>query len=202
MVDFIKEYQIDTDICRTLIEYFKEHPRKAPGLCGDSEWIPFTKSSTDVPLLKVEFKEDYPVVNYIKALYECTDKYIEEFPECSEGIGHWNISGANIQHYAPKQGYYKWHCERTNLNNVTRHLVFSTFLNSVTDGGHTEFKYQKKSVEAVEGKTIIFPADWTYTHKGRVSETQDKYIITGWFNFIEFLDTQTTPVLDNSTLRR
>jgi len=30
------------------------------------------------------------------------------------------------------------------------------------------------------GKVIIFPADWTFTHRGIVSKTQTKYIITGW----------------------
>ena len=31
---------------------------------------------------------------------------------------------------------------------------------------------------------VIFPADWTHTHVGQISETQEKTIVTGWFSYI------------------
>lgn len=183
MVDFLKEYDIDSEICDNVIKFFTEHPVKHAGLCGASEWKPMSKSSTDVSLEPEDM--DHPLIApYIDALWDNIDKYKEEFPECYKDLQQWYIQGINVQHYAPKQGYYKWHCERCGAFNSTRHLVFSTFLNTVTEGGHTEFLYQKRAVEPTIGKTIIWPADWTYTHKGRVSKTQDKYIITGWLNFI------------------
>lgn len=185
MVDFIREYQIDTAISRDLIQYFEDHPRKVPGVCGNDELKPSVKSSTDIQLTHNEMLEDKPVNAYFRSLNECLKEYVKEFPECSINVDSWDVSNANIQKYKPKEGYYKWHCERTGPINMARHLVFSTFLNNVTKGGHTEFKYQKKAIEAVEGKTIIFPADWTYTHRGRVSKTQEKYIITGWLSFID-----------------
>jgi hypothetical protein len=52
----------------------------------------------------------------------------------------------------------------------------------VPDGG-TEFYHQKLTVEAQKGKTLMWPADWTFTHRGVVSNTSDKYIITGWFSY-------------------
>ena len=183
MVDFLKEYQIDIQICKDVIDYFNSHPSKEPGLSGNQQWQPLVKSSTDVILLTEDNKQ--PAISaYFAALCECIEKYKEEFPACSEHVSSWGLSGANIQHYAPSQGYYVWHCEKSSPHNADRHLVFSTFLNTVTEGGHTEFLHQGKAVEAVVGRTIIFPSDWTYTHKGRVSETQDKYIITGWYNFV------------------
>jgi len=183
MVDFLKEYEIDIQICKNLIDYFDSHPMKEPGLSGNQQWQPLTKSSTDV-CLQTEEKDVPAVKAYMNALCECIEKYKDEFPACAKKVSSWSLSGANIQHYAPGQGYYKWHCEKSCTDNSNRHLVFSTFLNTVTEGGHTEFLHQEQAIEAVEGKTIIFPSDWTYTHKGRVSETQDKYIITGWYNFV------------------
>jgi hypothetical protein len=59
-----------------------------------------------------------------------------------------------------------------------------TYLNTVTDQGGTEFLHQNLTVNAEQGKTLIWPADWTYTHRGVISPTQEKYIITGWFNYI------------------
>ncbi len=59
-----------------------------------------------------------------------------------------------------------------------------TFLNDVDDGG-TEFKYQNLTIPAKKGLTLIWPAPWTHTHRGQVSNTKTKYIITGWYNFNE-----------------
>ena len=59
-----------------------------------------------------------------------------------------------------------------------------TYLNDVTDDGETEFYYQKIKVKPQKGLTLIWPADWTHTHRGNTSKTQDKYIITGWYSFI------------------
>ena len=64
-----------------------------------------------------------------------------------------------------------------------RLLVFMTYLNDVDDGG-TDFLYQNLTTQAKKGKTIIWPAEWTHTHKGQISEKKEKYIETGWYNFI------------------
>lgn len=56
-----------------------------------------------------------------------------------------------------------------------------TYLNDVVDGG-THFKYFNHTEKATKGKTIIWPADWTHTHRGQISNTQEKIIATGWFS--------------------
>ncbi len=58
-----------------------------------------------------------------------------------------------------------------------------TYLNDVEDGGGTEFYHQNLIVKPRKGKTLIWPADWTHTHRGVTSPTQEKYVITGWFNY-------------------
>ena len=92
----------------------------------------------------------------------------------------------NIQYYPKNGGYKQYHTERTNLNYpiVSRHLVFMTYLNDITDRGETEFFHQKIKVKPKKGLTLIWPVDWTFTHRGIPSPTQEKYIITGWYNFI------------------
>ena len=40
-----------------------------------------------------------------------------------------------------------------------------------------------QTINAVKGKTVIWPSDWPWTHKGIISPTQEKYIVTGWYNF-------------------
>jgi hypothetical protein len=58
-----------------------------------------------------------------------------------------------------------------------------TYLNDVFEGGETEFYYQNIKVNARKGLTLVWPADWTHTHRGLVSNTQEKYIVTGWLNY-------------------
>ena len=38
------------------------------------------------------------------------------------------------------------------------------------------------AVQPRKGLTVIWPADWTHTHRGVPSPSQDKYIATGWYN--------------------
>ena len=87
----------------------------------------------------------------------------------------------NIQYYKAGQGYKDWHCERSSNNK--RLLVWMTYLNDVPDGG-TEFLYQNITSPAKKRLTLIWPTDWTHTHRGQISEGHEKYIATGWFQFI------------------
>jgi tryptophan synthase alpha subunit len=66
-----------------------------------------------------------------------------------------------------------------------RHLVFMTYLNDITDQGETEFYYQQLKVKPEKGLTLMWGVDWTFTHRGIVSPTQEKYITTGWLSFIK-----------------
>ena len=60
-----------------------------------------------------------------------------------------------------------------------RIVTFLFYLNDVEEGGETFFYNGKVKPEA--GKLILFPATWTYNHKGNMPISNDKYIVTGWF---------------------
>ena len=60
-----------------------------------------------------------------------------------------------------------------------------TYLNDVSDHGETEWFHQKLKVKPKKGLTVIWPADWTFTHRGISSPTQRKIIVTGWFSYVQ-----------------
>ena len=64
-----------------------------------------------------------------------------------------------------------------------RILAWMFYLNTVTDKGGTHFTNWDFTTDAVEGRLVIWPAYWTHTHHGVMSETQTKYIATGWYDF-------------------
>jgi prolyl 4-hydroxylase len=174
-------YLDDLKICDELIKFYKLSKKKYPGVIGDG--LDRTKkSSTDVSL-------DYQPLwlAYVTELQKVLDCYKKEYPWCDK-FSSWGITETvNIQHYAPKEGYFSWHTERSNTVHpaVTRHLVFMTYLNDVTDQGETEWFHQKIKIQPKKGLTVIWPADWTFVHRGISSNTQDKYIVTGWLNYLD-----------------
>lgn len=186
METFIGQYYMDDlSVCDLVLDVFNKEPNKKPGCAGvDSKVREGSKKSTDV---HYDTHELDIVAPYLTELQKACDKYSVDYEWCNK-YSAWNIEeGVNIQHYKPSEGYFAWHTERPCYRYPfgSRHLVFMTYLNDVDDGGETEFFYQKLKVKPRKGLTLIWPADWTHTHRGITSQTQDKYIITGWFNFIE-----------------
>jgi hypothetical protein len=117
------------------------------------------------------------------------ETYLKQYPWAAY-VGNFTpyIEGMNVQEYpAGGNGYAQWHFER-NYKSMDRHLVFMTYLNDIDDGGETQFWFQDVSIKPEFGLTLIFPSDWTHTHRGESSPTQNKRIITGWFNLTGFED--------------
>ena len=188
MENFIREYQIDSNLCDQLIRYIHRNPEKnfeGRSSIGVNKAV---KDSIDTDL----DRDSSLYKDYVKEIQECFDKYCDDFPSIHNSPPWGIVEGINLQWYKPEGGYYVWHCERSvspepDIKNG-RMLVWITYLNDVPNAG-TEFKYYPElEVEAVKGKTIIWPVDWTHTHRGRVSRTHNKYIATGWMNFINLAD--------------
>ena len=57
------------------------------------------------------------------------------------------------------------------------------YLNTVEEGGGTEFKYFDHIEKGEKAKLVIWPSDFTHTHRGIPSPTEEKYIFTGWYAF-------------------
>jgi hypothetical protein len=175
-------YLEDTSICDELIEFWNSSLNKGPGFLSTGIVDKSTKDSIDT-FLPYD-KEIY--LKYITALQTVLLKYIKKYTWCNDYSPFRTEEGINLQYYPPKGGYHKWHTERflATYPNATRHLVFMTYLNDVIDQGETEFFHQKLKIKPEKGLTVIWPADWTFTHRGVASPTQEKFIATGWYNFI------------------
>ena len=176
-------YLDDTTICDSLIEYHKTSNYKNAGRIGMSQLLDTNvKDSVDVSLDDQTLLRDY----YFNSLLSATNLYKKKYMYCND-TGMWGITeDVNIQHYKPNGGYKRWHSERPNGTDPVskRHLVFMTYLNNVTDGGETEFYHQNLKIKPEKGLTLIWGSDWTFTHRGVVSPSQEKYIVTGWFSFL------------------
>ena len=182
---FIGGWYIPEKICNDIINYF--HSKKDYHIKGKtydkngkSEIDENFKVSTEIGI--TPFLDVYPFDEYEKQLYECMKKYANkyEFINKMEPISFYE--SYNIQWYKPKEGFKQWHYERSSSSAKERVLVFMTYLNDVDDGG-TDFFYQQITTPAKKGLTLIWPSEFTHTHKGQISMTKDKYLATGWIGF-------------------
>ena len=192
--DFIHGWYIDEKICDGVIEYFNEDdPDKKQGIFGNkNEANKDKKDSIDLPVSP--HNDDPRISAYLEQLAKALNHYIDDFPVLNNQ-SPWRIeSNFNVQWYPKGGGYKVWHHERDAFQVSTRMLVFMTYLNTVTDYGGTEWKHQKRIINAEKGLTVFWPTDFTHVHKGVVSPTQEKYIATGWYHFrgpFEFIDEKT-----------
>jgi len=184
--DFMFIDDVSHEACDGLLELYHNPVNlfKFEGKCGmDSYGVQKedVKESVDV-CVPVSFNQP-AVQQYFKELNSIVEKYVQKFP--FSGMSPFSMREPMALQGYPKGGGFKiWHSERTSayVDHTRRHLVFMTYLNDVPNGG-TEWFHQQRYIDAVKGKTVIWPADWTYLHKGRISHDHEKYIATGWFEY-------------------
>ena len=184
---FIGEYKSkDTSFCDSVIDWFNSVPdsKKYAGVVGYNRRVD-TDRKDSIELTSAYMPQDIRD-GYEQNLFYALDLYKQEYKYCDINMRSWHVQEVyNIQYYKPGGGFKHWHCENSGFGSaINRHLVFMTYLNNVENGG-TEFYYQNVRVKAEKGKTLIWPAAWTHTHKGVISEAEEKYIITGWIIFNE-----------------
>lgn len=186
---FIGGWFIPSDVCDQLIECFKttkETSVEEGTIKGIEDGIIDTsvKESKDLTLNN---NANHPgFLKYREHLMAVANLYCDRYHYAYPNSGLGTREGYNIQWYPKNGGYKEFHCERNNPDplNLCRHFVFMTYLNDVTtEGGETEFYYQKLKVKPQKGLTLIWPPDWTHTHKGIPAPEEEKVIITGWIHY-------------------
>lgn len=177
---FIQGWYMPETICDDIIDFFNN--RKKYWINGKiADRIETDKKkSTDLYVSINEMNE--PILSYRKYLQWCLEQYVNLYPELMKSA-YFNINtDFNIQYYNLNEGFKDYHYERSDISSCLRNLVFMTYLNDVEDGG-TQFKYQNLTTPAKKGLTILWPTDFTHTHRGVISQTKEKYIVTGWYTY-------------------
>jgi hypothetical protein len=181
---FIGGWYIPENVCDELVETYKNNKSNwVSGKVGlDAREDDKIKKSTELVIYPQDFNKYLD--NYFDSLRNVLEKYKEKYPNCSNTVKEWSLyMPVKIQHYMPDEGFKAWHSENDgNGNHKLRHLVFMTYLNSAENAG-TEFLNQEIKTPCHKGLTLIWPAGWTHTHRGIINNTQEKTIVTGWYDF-------------------
>ena len=126
------------------------------------------------------------LIEFGKIVWACYDHYSNEYG-ILPSLGLHKLSPCvRIQKYEPTQGYHMWHCDAAGVYTSRRMAVVTLYLNTVEEGGETEFLYQRTRITPELGTLVFFPAGWTHTHRGNPTLKGNKYIITTWLEYAEW----------------
>ena len=90
-----------------------------------------------------------------------------------------------LMKYEPNNYYNIIHCENNGSpEHYKRVFAFMIFLNDIKKGGGTKFIYQNFVAKPKAGDFYIWHAYWTHLHQVVNAPKENKYIITGWVEYI------------------
>jgi len=194
---YMNKTSLSPILCDNIIEYFEEDKDKRKGSTfgGINTGI---KDTLDLIIPNDNNKEckwskiveclNYEILHNIKKYV----KNINEMIKNNQDNDDYNLfstkpvtySVFQIQKYIKNTGKYIYHDDAHILweSKTQRVFTYLWYLNNIDDGGETEFWGDYK-IKPECGKLIIFPACWTFPHRGKIPLSDNKYILTGWVYF-------------------
>ena len=184
---YVKE-SLSEELCNQIITFFENEENKNIGrMLGGVDLN--HKNTTDFTIPNNN-NTNWDEINTIlqNELQKHLNNYITEI----KYIYHHNILKINennflfedcynIQKYKKNEGFYNYHNDfHINVsNNSYRKITYIWYLNDVLEGGETEL-LSNILIKPKCGNLLLFPACWTFPHRGMMPLSNDKYIITGW----------------------
>ena len=183
---FVGAWNIKNDnLCKEIIRFFDENKKLQKNGATASGTNYTNKKTTDISINPNDLKNDkYKCFNsYIDELYKCFIDYQLQWPFLKKMVKNVDIGSFNVQKYSKGDHFSQIHTERADLKTSNRLFAWMTYLDSVEDGGTTNFLHYGIKIKPEIGKTLIWPAEWTHAHSGEILNSGEKHIITGWMNF-------------------
>lgn len=175
------------DYCMKLISLFEDNPQfhfAGATMGGENHE---QKNTEEISLADVMSLDE--ITNSLN------DMLVEYLTKFAVDVPNWNLYNlfsvstsykfCKLQKYNKGKGHYKAvHQERdAQPRGKDRVFTFMFYLNTVLDGGQTNFPLQKMKISPKRGTLIIWPAGFPYLHNGEVPITHDKYIVTTWLEY-------------------
>ncbi|MEK9893742.1 MAG: 2OG-Fe(II) oxygenase [Pelagibacteraceae bacterium] len=188
---YFEQNSLTREFCDHVIDKFKKSEHRRKGITGGG-YSPDAKLSTDLSLSHVDGWGEEDKV-FSEALFGALERYRNYLNCLMPGMGSTITgdgvydNGYQLQETKP-YGFYSWHhdyCsvivededDKPCVSN--RMVTFLWYLNDIEENGYTEFVGSSK-VQPECGKLMLFPATWTYFHRGYPPKREMKYICTGW----------------------
>ncbi len=178
---YIRENALSNDTCNNAIDFINE------SINLEKKFVTYAVNNSRNDISIVDYKSSVPEVKDISADIKSVLKHhykeynaLYEINELPTSAVLYN--SIKYQKAEAGGGFTNWHQEQ-DKSYGNRFAVWMIYLNTVSQGGCTEFLYQDYAVKPQQGTLVIWPAAYTHKHRSAPDLQQDKYIVTGWFVF-------------------
>lgn len=172
---------LSKDLCDNLIAVFEKNDSLCTNGYTHNGYTPEFKNTKELHFFQPCLIKYYEVVlhNMITHVIKYCDGLGVDLSQ--KDIDNGN-KGFHIQKYLKNEGFYLTHTDDhafiKDSKISSRIITFIFYLNDVNEGGETFFGNDK--IKPKKGSLLLFPATWTYPHRGSMPVSHDKYIVTGW----------------------
>ena len=163
--------------CKAVVERFDRDPQLKEGRIGvgtrDGAYDKVIKDTVEIPLdgSRPDWNGETKVL--LDSLQRHLKQYMAEWGRMFNcEIIHEPLTIARY----PIGGQFDWHSDNLGSGITTRVITAIWYLNTVKEGGETEYPLQGMSIKPVEGRFMLCPVGWTYIHRGAPPVSNPKYI--------------------------
>jgi len=185
--DFIGRWDsaVDESLCKEIISYFEVMKNNG-----------FSQSRQSQNQHKSKLEQDTESLLMTTNMIRCADPQLHTpilnglwnqwFPEYISTYASLNlvdnfyINEMKLQKTDIGQGYHEWHFETDTASTARRIFNYHVYLNTVDQGGETEFLYYARREKPTVGTVLIYPGYFTHTHRGNPPISNSKYLLNGW----------------------
>ncbi len=184
----IFENSLSSEVCEDIIKRFEADDRKFAGgvSYGDGSTKVNDTFKKCTELYVSAHKEWKDVDDLLFA--EIRDKILflrEKYPGLKR-VHKVKDEGYRVKRYLNDgTEFFHWHIDSNGKAQSHRYCVFQWYLNTVEEGGETEFRIEGDDgknilVKPTQGTMISFPPFWTHEHRGLAPVSGPKYIVCSW----------------------
>lgn len=139
-----------------------------------------TEKRKDISIFADAFGSLQPAV---RCLQKCIYNNKSEYHPQKNLVDYTRADEYKIQVSYPGGGFCDWHTEQgSGKGYAQRFMVWMIYLNTVDQGGKTDFKYFE-SVKPTAGTLVYWPASYSHVHRAAPDLKEEKWIATGWFKY-------------------
>jgi len=187
---------LSSDFCNDLMDKFDRDPDTHSGYTTSNHKDHANIDELDKQLsLKIKQSTDLYLSPYPRYKKECNTMFraisdvLDTYQEYMESIMHLRsfdfkgqrsrLTGFNLQRTSPG-GFFNWHADDLIEGKWYRGMSYIIYLNDIHNDGYTEF-YDGTRIQPKQGHIMMFPATWSFIHRGVPPVDETKYICVGWW---------------------
>lgn len=176
MEDFFGIYDnaLSSEFCQDVIQRFEGDQRKTRGKVGEGNYRPDFKATTEIDLVDISQGWEDVINTANQTLMYYLRQYMKKWAEAFKTV-EVHHEGFRLTRYSPGD-HFNWHSDNIG-DSYTRVMTAMWYLNTVDEGGETDYKWMGPPIKPVEGRLMICPVGWPYYHRGAPPVSGPKYTI-------------------------